>query len=62
MQSADFTCMKHRVQSRAQHGAMAYACRLSIGEVEAGGSKVQGHFQLHREFETNFNYRRPYPV
>lgn len=34
-------------------GMVVHVYNLSIWEVESEGSEVQGHFQLHREFETN---------
>lgn len=29
--------------------------------VEKGGSRIQGHCQLHREFGTSLDNMRPYP-
>lgn len=40
-------------------GMAAHICNLSSWEVEAGGSEVQGHFQLHREFKSNLVYVKP---
>lgn len=38
------------------HGA--HACKLSLQEVKAARSEVQGHPWLHREFEASFRYTR----
>jgi hypothetical protein len=31
---------------------------LSLGSVESGGSEVQGHLRLYREFEVTWDYIR----
>lgn len=36
-----------------------HACDPSIQEVEAGGSGVQDHPQLHSEFKASLAYVRP---
>lgn len=33
-------------------GMVSYICHSNVCEVEAGGSKVEGQFGLHREFES----------
>lgn len=39
-------------------GMVARACDPSTREVEAGRSEVQGHPQLHSEFEANLDHIR----
>ena len=38
---------------------MVHTCHSSSQEVTAGGSRVQGHSQLHREFKASLGYLRP---
>lgn len=38
---------------------IVHVCNLSTQKVEAGGSRVQGHFQLHSELEDSLGYLRP---
>lgn len=39
---------------------MVHVCNHSTGEVEAGGSAVQGQPQLHSKLEANLDYLRLY--
>lgn len=52
--------MKSWVQSPALQnlGVVVHACKLSTGEVEAGGSEVQDHSPLHRDDEASLGYMR----
>lgn len=38
----------------------AYVCCPGTWEVEAGGSRTQGHARLYGKFETGRDYLRPY--
>lgn len=38
---------------------MIHACNPSTGDVEEGEPGVQGHPQLHSEYESNLRNRRP---
>lgn len=50
--------------SNSQHfiilGMVAHACDHSTCETEAGGSQVQPHPHLHKEFEASLSYMRSY--
>lgn len=40
-------------------GTRAHTCNPSPGEAEAGGSRIQSHPQLHREFEAGLGCELP---
>lgn len=42
----------------AASGTVAHTCNPSTYDVEAGGSRVQGHPQLHRQVEIILAYTR----
>ena len=52
--------IKPLVLSPAPHqpGLVTFVCNSSIKEMKAGGSQVQGHPCLHREFAANLGYLR----
>lgn len=48
-----------RPQLSTQKPGMAmHICNLSIWEVEARGSDIEGHAQLHSEFEASLSYMK----
>lgn len=46
-------------RGRNKLGIVVYTCNLNTREVETGGSELQGHPWLHREFKTSLGYRGP---
>ena len=40
-------------------GTMAHVCHPMPREVKTGGSGIQLHSWLHREFKVNLGYKRP---
>lgn len=42
-----------------ESGMVTYACHLGTWEVEAGGPGVEGHPQLHNEFEASLGSMTP---
>lgn len=47
------------IPSPAQSMSVLNTCNPSTWEVEAGGSEVEGHPWLHKEFEAGLGYMRP---
>lgn len=44
-------------QDGVKLGLVAHTCRPGAPEVEAGGSEVQDHLQLSREFEAGLEFK-----
>lgn len=45
-------------RTKTRHGGSGQACHPCTGEVEEGGSGVQGHLQLHSELKVSLRHVR----